>query len=85
MQFATCNREMALGFLRQLYPNGDITDTDDSARAVLDLVEADIIRIPDPNMHGQRVGIFPSKNWDSVKKDEYTRILNDFHLKAQNE
>ncbi len=81
MQFATCNRKIALCFLQQLYPNKIITDTEKSAKKVLDLVEADIIRIPDPKMHGSQVGISPSRNWDETKKDDYMIVLKDF--KAQ--
>ena len=79
MQFATCERNKALRFLQKLYPNGDITDTKKSAKAILDLVEKDIIRIPDPSMHGQQVAIYPSKNWDDLNKDQYMSILTKFH------
>ena len=76
-QFATCVRSTALGFLQKLYPSQEITDTDEVA-ALLDLVQDDIIRIPDPYMHGQRVAVFPSKNWDKAKKDEYMKVCNAF-------
>ena len=85
LQFATCNRKTALGFLQKLYPDNTITDTDNSAKDILDLVEADIVRIPDPYFHGPAVAIFPSKNWDETKRTEYTTTLKDFHRKALKE
>lgn len=81
IRFETCERNRALRFLQKLYPSSTVTDTEESAKAVLDIVEKDIVRIPDPFMHGQRAGIFPSRNWDNSKKDEYIKILTDFHNK----
>lgn len=79
LQFATCERNRALGFLQKLYPSRTVTDTPESAKAVLDLVAADIFRIPDPSMHGSRVAVFPGDNWDELKREEYTKVLKDFH------
>lgn len=62
--FATCSRSTALGFIQQLYPARDITDTEDSAGPLLNYVEQDIVRIPDPNMHGPTVEVIPSTNWN---------------------
>lgn len=81
IRFETCDRKRALQFLQKLYPDSTITDTEDSAKAVLDIVEKDIIRIPDPSMHGQRVGVIPSRNWVDSQKDEYVDILTKFHNK----
>jgi len=81
IQFATCNRVIALGYLQKLYPDRSITDTPESAKPLLDIVEKDIIRIPDPDMHGKQVGVCPSKNWDEAKETEYIKILQAFHDK----
>lgn len=77
LQFATCERNRALGFLQKLYPSRNLTNIG-KTKAVLDLVEQDIFRIPDPSMHGPSVGIFPSTNWDDTKRDEYIKALTDF-------
>lgn len=81
IEFATCNRKRALGFLQKLYPGSTIADIEESAKAILDLVEKDIVRIPDPSMHGQRVAIRPSKNWNDSDKDRYMDVLTEFHNK----
>lgn len=78
-QFATCDRRRALGFLKALYPGSEVADTPEDAGPVLDLVEADIIRIPDPMMHGSRVAIMPSKNWDATREEEFVGALRKFH------
>lgn len=66
--FATCNRKTALGFLRKLYPNLIIEDTKESVSDLLDLVQADEIRITDPDFHvGQ---IIQSNNWN---EDSYAK------------
>ena len=79
MQFATCSRKSALGFLKKLYPDSEVSDTPESAGPVLDYVEQDIIRIPDPYMHGSRVAIYPSKNWREDIQDEVHAALKTFH------
>lgn len=78
-QFASCERSRALEFLKQLYPSRTITDTPESAGKILDYVERDIIRIPDPAMHGPRVAIYPSKNWKPEMQSEIHAALLKFH------
>jgi len=78
-QFATCDRYRALGFLRTLYPSATVEDTPESAGPVLDMVERDVFRIPDPMMHGGRVTIYPAKNWGDVPDGEAHRVLKAFH------
>lgn len=76
VRFATCERLRALGYLRKFYPSQSLEDAGGVA-ALLDLVEKDIIRIPDPDFHpgGQ---VFPSTNWDENKKDEYMVAVKAF-------
>jgi hypothetical protein len=83
VRFATCVRKTALEFLRKFYPSQILEDTGGVA-ALLDLVEADIIRIPDPEFHpgGQ---VLPSTNWDESKKDEYTKALIAFQKDTEPE
>lgn len=78
VRFETCNRQSALSFLKKLYPNRDIEDNG-IVSEILDLVEQDCFRIPDPDMHGSRVSIFPGKNFDKSKSDEYRDLLMRFH------
>jgi hypothetical protein len=78
--FATCERRRALGFLRKLYPGCAVDDTPGSAGPLLDLVEADVLRISDPDFHGGTV--FPGKNWGTVPADESKRVLMAFHEAA---
>lgn len=75
--FATCDRKMALEFLKQYYPNHDITDTEESAKNILDITEKDIVRIPDPNFH--RGEIFPSNNYKEDMREDVLRIIQEFH------
>jgi len=63
--FATCDRRRALQFLQKLYPSKQITDTPESAGPLLDFVEADVVRITDPDFH--RGEVIQSKNWDDLK------------------
>lgn len=51
MQFATCERDTALRFLRRLYPSRTIEDTPECAGPLLDFVERDVVRITDPDYH----------------------------------
>lgn len=73
LQFATCDRNRALGFLKAFYDNGKVEDKG-IIKEVLDLVQADIIRIPDPALH-QNGAILPSNNWDDARREEIIDTL----------
>lgn len=80
IEFATCERHRALGFIQKVYPSKNITDTPDCAKPLLDLVEKDIVRIQDPTMYGNRIEVSPNaKNW----KEEYReQVINACKLFA---
>jgi len=78
LRFETCSRKSALGFLRKFYPSATVEDTEESAKAVLDFVEKDVFRIPDPSFHSG--AIYPSKNW-SGNEAAATAALTAFHAK----
>ena len=70
IEFATCERDTALGFIQKVYPSKVITDTPDCAGPLLDLVEKDIVRIQDPMMYGGNIGVTPNaSNWDEKYRD----------------
>jgi len=64
VQFATCERKRALGYIKKVYPSKTITDAPDSAGPLLDFVEKDIVRIQDPMMYGNRIEVVPGNNWE---------------------
>ena len=71
IEFATCERKRALGYIQQVYPSRVITDTPDSAGPLLDLVEQDIVRIQDPAMYGGRIEVSPNAtNWQEKYREE---------------
>ena len=74
IRFETCDRRMALGFLQKLYPAHEITDTPESAGPMLDMVQQDIFRVPDPDFHSGGE-IYPSKNWKDEHMDDAQRSL----------
>lgn len=54
--FATCERNRALGFLQKLYPSSVVSDTEESVKDLLDIIEADEMRVCDPDFHsGQMI------------------------------
>ena len=71
IEFATCERSRALGFIKQVYPSKIITDTPDCAGPLLDLVEKDIVRIQDPFMYGSQIAVSPNaNNWKEEYRDK---------------
>ena len=66
--FATCERRRALEFLKKLYPSSVVEDTASSVKDLLDTIEADEIRVCDPDFHGGQ--IIQGTNW---KEDTHTR------------
>ena len=71
IEFATCERQRALGFIQRVYPSNIITDTPESAGPLLDLVEKDIVRIQDPTMYGNRIEVSPNaSNWSEEYREQ---------------
>lgn len=69
IRFETCDRQRALGFLRRFITSRVVQDTPEDAGPLLDFVEADLIRIPDPEMHPSGA-VFPGKSWTDDKREE---------------
>jgi hypothetical protein len=78
-QFATCDRNLALRFLRQSYPTRIVEDTEESAKKVLDLVEKDIMRVQDPDCH-KPSQMIAGTNWDESLRESCHAICQEFHL-----
>ena len=66
--FATCERSRALVFLQKLYPSSIVTDTVESVKDILDLVEADEMRICSPDFHGGSMVFGDNKRHDTEER-----------------
>jgi len=75
IQFATCERNRALGFIQKVYPSKTITDTPESAGPLLDFVEQDLVRVQDPMMYGSQIQIVPGSKW--AENDETRQKVMD--------
>lgn len=75
--FGTCNRRKALEFLRSIYEDESIAD-EGPTKDLLDLVEADIVRVQDPMMHSP-AAIMPSTNFVEPMRDSLTATCKAFH------
>ena len=53
--FATCDRNRALEFLKKLYPSSTVEDTESSVKDLLDIIQADELRVCDPDFHGGQI------------------------------
>ena len=76
--FATCERKRALEFLKKLYPSSVVEDADDSVKDLLDIIEADEIRVCDPDYHGG--SIIQSVNWNDTTHERATAALKKSRL-----
>lgn len=81
--FATCDRRMALDFLKKQYPLRIVEDTPDSAGPILDLVAADLIRVQDPDFH-QPCQIVAGKAYDEDLASEILQACQAFHDRVVN-
>lgn len=77
--FATCNRITALGFLKKLYPSSVVEDTESSVGDLLDIIQADEIRVCDPDYH--QGSIIQSINWKSDTAERAKAALQKSGLK----
>lgn len=71
--FATCERNRALEFLKKLYPSSKVEDTETSVKDLLDIIEADEIRVCDPDYHGGQ--IIQGTNWNDTTHERATAAL----------
>ena len=67
IEFATCNRVTAFGYLQKVYPSKNITE--EMCSKLLDLVADDIVRIRDPLMYGNKVAVIAGNNYKSENKE----------------
>lgn len=81
VDFATCERNKAAEYIRSVYPTRTITDSD--LEPILVLVEQDILRVQDPFMYGNRIGIIPgtnhSKENDDACRNAVRHLLNSLN------
>lgn len=79
IQFVTCCRKTALGYLQEVYPSKEISDTPESVGKLLDFVEKDIVRIQDPRMYGSTIQVVPATNWDEKHREDIVNACLIFH------
>lgn len=79
LQFATCERKRALDYIQQVYPSKKIEDTPESAGALLDFVEQDVVRIQDPTMYGKNIQVVPGNNWNEDKRGAVVSACSVFN------
>ena len=72
--FATCERNRALEFIRKLHPKQDITDTPETAGDFLDIIEADELRVCDPDCHGGQIII--GTNFNGTTQERAVKAMN---------
>jgi len=76
IEFATCVKRTALGYLQKIYPTKTITE--DQVSRLLDLVDRDIVRIQDPYMYGNRIGVVQGKNYKPENMPEINEAIAQF-------
>ena len=72
IEFATCVRVTAFGYLQKVYPKMNVTE--EMVSKLLDLVQKDIVRVQDPYMYGNRIGIVAGNNYN---KEKHTSLINE--------
>lgn len=80
--FATCERHRALEFLQKQEPELNLTDSPESAGPLLDLVQADLIRVQDPAYHNP-CQVVPGNNWDESRRSEVIAVWTAIKKGAQ--
>jgi hypothetical protein len=80
VSFATCCRQTAVGYLKRVYPtHGDkVVESALPVKELLDLVSADIVRVQDPKMYGENIGIMPGNNYTKRCSSEVREICMAF-------
>ena len=73
IEFATCVKTTAFGYLQKVYPTKTITE--DQVSKLLDLVGRDIVRIQDPYMYGNRIGVVGGSNYKPENKLEIDEAI----------
>ncbi len=71
--FATCDRKTAMQFLERGYPTRNINFNNESISAMLDLIENDVMRVQDPQMHGSP-NLISGQKYSSMSRDAILAI-----------
>ncbi len=77
-EFATCDKNMAISFLKKLYPNGKVNEQ--TCALIMPFITSDIVRIQDPDFH-KPSQVVAGKNWSENKeeREKISAIFKDFH------
>ena len=74
IEFATCVKATAFGYLQKVYPTKNVTE--EKVSKLLSLVERDIVRIQDPYMYGNRIGVVAGTNYKAENKTEIDEAIS---------
>lgn len=66
IEFATCNRQTAFGYLVKVYPSKELKE--DMVSKLLDLAEKDIVRVQDPLMYGNKIAVVQGQKYKADDK-----------------
>lgn len=81
MQFATCEWNRAVEFLQKIYPTKTIDEN--KILKLKKLVEEDILRIEDPDLH-KPAKITAGKNYDSCFSTDVNDAVKEFRMNVHN-
>ena len=73
IEFATCSKGTAFGYLQKVYPSKTITEK--MCSKLLDLVDKDIVRIRDPYMYGNRIAVIGGNKYMPENKPEIDEAI----------
>ncbi|MFW6173692.1 MAG: hypothetical protein ACOC5T_08105, partial [Elusimicrobiota bacterium] len=73
MMFASCQKNMVIDFIRHFYPTFQESDSP----KMMSLIDKDILRVTDPNMHGQ-AELVHGKKYDSKFDGEINEAVKEF-------
>lgn len=73
VQFASCQRNYVLDFIKKGYPNSVVTA--EKLPKLMIGIEKDIVRITDPDYH--QLAIVPGKNFQESNLTEMKEIVNE--------
>ena len=73
IEFATCVKATAFGYLQKVYPSKDLKE--EMCSKLLDLVQKDIVRIRDPLMYGNRIAVVQGQKYNSENKKDIDEAI----------
>lgn len=78
VEFATCEKNTAFEYIKKVLPSKEIKE--EMISKLLLLVEKDILRVQDPLMYGNTIGVVQGRNFKQENMSEVNEAIDQLKI-----